>query len=103
MTKKEIYTELIFLGYVKESIEGLLKSELKSLLDAHTARETEDFINAPEPDDFGPAIRITNKFATELWLCGGIRVFKKNDAKLFASVGVNDFLRKVGDKWETLH
>ncbi len=100
MIKKEIYAELIFLGYVKESIDGLLKSELKSLLEDHTARETEDFLNIQEPEvHVGPAIRVTHKFGTELWLADRTRVFKKTDKELYANTRVNDFLRKEGDKW----
>lgn len=91
MTKKEIYKELVFLGYAEESIEGLLKADLKDLLAKFAAREPE----VP----LGPAIQVTHKFGTELWLADRTRVFKSTDKDLYALTRVNDFLRKEGDKW----
>lgn len=99
MKKSEIYDELISLGFVEDALEGLLKVDLQDLLDDHTARETEMFINLPEPRPCGKQFKVTHLFATELWLCDGLRLFKKDHAELFQTVKINHRLRKEGDKW----
>lgn len=103
MTKKEIYDELISIGFVKEGIDGLLKADLQSLLDTHTKTETQNFINTPEPTQ---ELRIISRRPSEYWLEDGTKIPYKDVPHFFSGrrrrpeAKAGEYVKMVDGKWE---